>query len=235
MPDSEFDLGAGPSSIDNIPREISNVKPHYIFNSPITGKLTAYLKRLSQYIIYFFIISAQPLKNYTGSLPDSEVDPEAGPDTGLLPDSEFDPEAGPSHIDNISTQARSNHLTSTPRSTPKRPKGSDEAISLKRKYEIIKKKYKQLNFKILGAKTQTREIMSIKLMCKRILKNQEEGSHLDDALTASIKRLLPLSTEAELDHLNIQIGNEEFRSNLVSTLSSLFYLIFITICLSAIN
>lgn len=54
-------------------------------------------------------------------------------------------------------------------------------------------------------------------MCRQILLNQEKNGHTyNDDEVANIKRLLPIRSEAELEHIHQEMLREEFKTNLVS-------------------
>lgn len=59
--------------------------------------------------------------------------------------------------------------------------------------------------------------MAVKLMCKKILSNQESQQKFsNNNVPLAVLRLLPISTQGELDFINSQIHDEEFKANMVS-------------------
>lgn len=63
----------------------------------------------------------------------------------------------------------------------------------------------------------TREILSVKRMCRQILSNQENAHTSDDDQLTNIKSLLPIKSLEELDYIHEEMLKcEDFKTNLVS-------------------
>lgn len=65
----------------------------------------------------------------------------------------------------------------------------------------------------------TREILAVKQMCKNILTNQEKSQSdtSDGAQMSDIKRLLPIKSQDDLDHVHQEmLSDDDFKTNLVS-------------------
>lgn len=59
-------------------------------------------------------------------------------------------------------------------------------------------------------------------MCKKILSNQEAQHNISsNNVPLAVLRLLPITAQGELDFVNSQLHDKEFKDNLVSISSSI--------------